>query len=446
LCWLTASPKPPEITIAKPQPPQSEQITVFITGNELGVLKPCGCTGGQLGGIDRRMVVFNSVPASRRLIIDTGSLVAGRDEQDQIKFNTVIQAYNLLGYDMVNLTEEDVQIAANLGLLDIIGSVFNVIKPQTPTDGRDQPDAELPEQELITIPASFSKQFTLPGKKVTVTIASFDAESGDGEQIDSLFGVDDAGQTVNILIVNQCDPATIADIRKMPNIDCLVCPGESEKPELISKPDERPLLITPGRLGRYVGRLEITAEKGKDELTFGFAATAVTADLPQDRSLVELYELYQEDVKAADLLEKQYRMPLPNGLEYVGSKACKPCHSYPYQKWSTMAHAHAYETLAKVGSQYDPECVLCHVVGMQYESGFVGEVETASLKDVGCEACHGPGSEHISTIGKTKTVHPMKDCSDCHTPEHSAFIGNETAYLEKIVHWREPKSLGNVKE
>jgi hypothetical protein len=45
---------------------KTETLTVFITGNTLGELKPCGCSGGQLGGFDRRAVVFNSVPADKR--------------------------------------------------------------------------------------------------------------------------------------------------------------------------------------------------------------------------------------------------------------------------------------------------------------------------------------------------------------------------------------------
>ena len=111
----------------KPSAQESDVLTVFLTGNELGVLKPCGCSGGQLGGLDRRAVVFNTVRPSKRMIVDTGSFVEGDSEQDLIKFDIVIQAFNLLDYDLVNLTEKDIQIAQNRGLLDSICSVLNVI-------------------------------------------------------------------------------------------------------------------------------------------------------------------------------------------------------------------------------------------------------------------------------------------------------------------------------
>jgi len=180
-------------------------------------------------------------------------------------------------------------------------------------------------------------------------------------------------------------------------------------------------------------------------LAIDFRAIPVTEDLPQKPSLVRLYKDYQQLVKERGLLEKYPRFVLPDGLQYVGSQSCKACHAYEYEKWSSKAHAKAYATLVEVGSQYDPECAICHVVGMEYESGFVSEEQTPHLKDVGCENCHGPGSEHIKTAGEAKTSGPQSSCLDCHTPEKSThYAGNERLYLQKIVHWREPNAPNNV--
>jgi len=50
-------------------------------------------------------------------------------------------------------------------------------------------------------------------------------------------------------------------------------------------------------------------------------------------------------------------------------------------------------------------------------------------------------------FGMSETVEPKSDCEDCHTPEQSAdYAGNEQLYLEKIVHWREPNVVSDVKE
>jgi len=96
---------------------EADMLNVFFTGSSLGRLKPCGCSGGQLGGFERRPAVFNTVPAEKRLLIDTGSLVETNRDQDLIKFNIIVEALGLLDYDLVNLTEKDLKIAENLGLL-----------------------------------------------------------------------------------------------------------------------------------------------------------------------------------------------------------------------------------------------------------------------------------------------------------------------------------------
>jgi hypothetical protein len=83
---------------------------------------------------------------------------------------------------------------------------------------------------------------------------------------------------------------------------------------------------------------------------------------------------------------------------------------------------------------------------MEYESGFVSEEQSSHLKNVDCENCHGPASEHIKTFGQAKFTEPKSTCIDCHTPEHSGeYAGNEHLFLKKIIHWTEPNHPGNVK-
>lgn len=415
---------------------QTDVLTVFLTGNELGALKPCGCSGGQLGGLDRRGAVFNRVPASRRLIVDTGSFVEGDSEQDLIKFDIVTQAYNLLGYDLVCLTEKDIETGKERGLLDSVGLVFKIISSTTAAD--------------VNVPRRFSKEFQLQERTVSVTIAAFDAELSPIEQISELFTGRDDLQKVNILILNKCDSEIISSISKIGlGVDCVVCPSESDEPMMISEPNERPLVFSVGRLGKYVCKLQITAASVSEELCLSFSPVKVTEDLPQEKFLVDLYKDYQQFVKDAQLLEQYPRFALPWGLKYEGSKSCnsKQCHEYEYEMWSSKKHAHAYATLEKVGSQFDPECVSCHVVGIEYESGFVSEEKSSDdLRNVGCESCHGPGSAHNKTSGRSKTTLPWSDCTDCHTPERSGeYLEQEPIYFEKITHWKEPDTADNVK-
>ena len=319
-------------------------------------------------------------------------------------------------------------------MLDGIESVFNIISSHGTAD--------------MDAPAKFTKTFLLKGRTVHLTVAAFDPESTPLEQIKELFALPADVPTLNILILNHSDLGTIDSIAKAaPFVDCVVCPAESDEPAVIGNPNKRPLAFTVGRFGRYICGLKVKAPARVGQpLRLAFKALPVEESLPKDDSLVRLYEDYQQIVRDRNLLEKHPRFALPDDLEYAGSKSCKSCHEYEYEKWGSKAHSRAYSTLEQAGSQYDPECVVCHVIGMNYESGFISEQQMPHLKDVGCENCHGPGSAHNEKPYEVKTSQPKMTCIQCHTPEHSGdYAGNEDAFMEKIKHWREPNAAGNVK-
>ncbi len=125
ICAMVGGLSCPSGTVQRGMPPaqkqdepakQQDELVLFLTGSELGSLRPCGCSGGQLGGIEKRLAVFNSVPATRRLVVETGSLVPSDHEQDQMKFRILFEAFGRLNYDVVLLTGRDVEIAGRLGL------------------------------------------------------------------------------------------------------------------------------------------------------------------------------------------------------------------------------------------------------------------------------------------------------------------------------------------
>jgi len=395
------------------RPPDVSTVTIFLTGNVLGELKPCGCASGQLGGLDRRAAILEEVAHDRRLIIDTGNFLGDETEQDIIKFGIVMQALAMLGYDIVNLSENDIRIARDLGLLE--GTSFDML----------------------------------------IAVASAKAGSRQIESVQELFPTKHNGHDgpiLNILITDNCQEPLIEHISDMAVVDVLICPGSADEPAVLEEEMKKPLVVTVGRLGKYIGKL--TAQLGEEQ-KFQFDYTKVPIDerLPTDEQLVQLYKDYQLMVKEENLLEKVIKVPLPNGLEYLGSTSCgfgSSCHQYEYEKWSAKDHAKAYRTLVEAGSQYDPQCIRCHVVGLEYETGFVSEKSPEDLRNVGCEVCHGPGSKHmmaVITAGEdTGTWEPQSACVDCHTPEHSNYQGHEDEYLAKIVHWKEPKQDADVKK
>lgn len=429
ICVLSGGLSCPSETVPGPQTHASqgaESLVLFFSGSTLGKLKPCGCSGGQLGGLEKRLAVFNEAPASRRLIVDTGTLVESDREQDLIKFRVLFEAFRLLGYDAVSLTPQDVRIADSLGLLAGEEHAFDVVCSAWGPANADGP-------------RSFSRTFQLGRETLAVTVVACDARTDAPEQVAALSRSPAPGRRLNVLILDGIDPESLSRWTQAAGADCIVCPSTSDEPLLLSEPGHLPLVFTVGRYGRHLCRVRVSLPPSDGPLALDFTDVPVSEDLPDAPALVQLYRQYQRLVSESNLLEKYPRVPLPDGLKYAGSKSCEPCHLYEYALWSEKAHADAFATLVEVGSDRDPECVVCHVVGMERESGFVTAEKTPGLKDVGCEVCHGPGSGHNASQGLTATTGPKAACLDCHTPEHSTgYAGHEAEFREKIVHWWEP--------
>jgi peroxiredoxin/nitrate/TMAO reductase-like tetraheme cytochrome c subunit len=128
-------------------------------------------------------------------------------------------------------------------------------------------------------------------------------------------------------------------------------------------------------------------------------------------------------------------VPVPMLLRadgYSGNAVCGSCHELAHETWSFSSHASAYDTLVRHGSDLDPECIGCHVVGWGKPGGFSGAAETPELEGVGCESCHGRGGPHQSPdFLKDANYEPA--CLGCHDTKHS--LGFEVAsFLPRISH------------
>jgi len=144
--------------------------------------------------------------------------------------------------------------------------------------------------------------------------------------------------------------------------------------------------------------------------------------------------------------------------EYVGTNKCKMCHSKEYTSWKTMPHAAAMAGLEKADPKFAADlaaklkvelkdspaktdgCVTCHVVGFHLAGGYpaADSAKTASVTNVGCEACHGPGSLHVAAaLADKKSVINRavgaKLCQGCHTADTSPKF-NFDEYLKKGMH------------
>jgi len=135
------------------------------------------------------------------------------------------------------------------------------------------------------------------------------------------------------------------------------------------------------------------------------------------------------------------------GPHFLGQESCKACHREIYEYVQKLPHAKAYATLEREKSTFDLECIACHVTGWQTPGGFDQPGAVGNLKDVQCEVCHGPGSEHVKAGGRGEAARlradvPVSLCATCHTPAHSTrFAGRQAIYMNRIRCSRAPGSV-----
>jgi hypothetical protein len=82
------------------------------------------------------------------------------------------------------------------------------------------------------------------------------------------------------------------------------------------------------------------------------------------------------------------------GKTYMGRAKCASCHLKENTSWKKMKHPKAFDDLS-ANYKTDKSCLVCHVTGFGEPSGFKSAAATPQLAGVTCEACHGPGSEHV---------------------------------------------------
>lgn len=159
-------------------------------------------------------------------------------------------------------------------------------------------------------------------------------------------------------------------------------------------------------------------------------------------------------------------------FSYIGSDRCKMCHMAVYRSWSKSSLAHAMDTLrpghaeeAKKKMKFDPakdysrdeECVKCHTTGYGEPGGYAipdlkdpkAVQRMKRLEGIGCESCHGPGSEYINVFmdifGKNRTykIEELRkaglkeiteaSCTSCHNAEAPSFDKSKPFDFKKMV-------------
>jgi len=109
--------------------------------------------------------------------------------------------------------------------------------------------------------------------------------------------------------------------------------------------------------------------------------------------------------------------------KFLGVKKCKMCHMKQYKTWESSKHSKNFSQLQ--GDELkDPECLKCHTTGFG-EGGYGLDQpaeHNANFENTQCEACHGPGGDHMKApkAQKKETIQRKSTaCANCHNPHVS---------------------------
>jgi thiol-disulfide isomerase/thioredoxin len=105
--------------------------------------------------------------------------------------------------------------------------------------------------------------------------------------------------------------------------------------------------------------------------------------------------------------------------QYIGQTVCAACHHSEADSSALTHHTIAYATLYLREKSEDPECVACHVTGLN-SGGFKMGDHQSDFAGVTCESCHTPGGPHD---GKSEAA--KESCEGCHDAKHSIAFSYE---------------------
>jgi hypothetical protein len=420
------------------------ELVVWVSGDTRGYLEPCGCRRDQAGGLPVRMTLITQDHAPNRLLLDVGNITSGSRSYELLKFDYLLRGMAVLGYDAVNLGKQEADLDRDTLLQKMQSSHLpfvscNLLDTQT---GKPLADPFLIKtvggaRIGLTGVVQTEEEKVGPGLKVRPPEEAL-AEVLPGLRAQSDF----------VIVLAFAPEETLRDIAaKFPEVGAILggdVPQASAQAESVN----RSALFNVTDHGKVIGRL-VFRRGGDGRLTLVASRALKTSDtIPPAPAMTALIREFK-----GVLRERNIELASEEGLEpihaqattadtFVGQDKCRACHPNAYHVALASAHFHAYETLARKGSEYDPECLRCHTVGYGLSSGFINLQTTPHLAGIQCESCHGRGSAHIQAVlaGKTgraaiqmfRALTP-NSCVRCHDAENSADFHFAT-FWPKIQH------------
>jgi hypothetical protein len=443
----TAAPEPkkvePQRLFAKwPEAPRKPELVLVLTGQMHGYLQKCGCSNPQKGGLERRYNFIESLKERGWEVVglDVGDLprplpYTPTPDQTLTKYEFGMKALQLMGYKGIGLGYQEMALPTLNGLSKFSLQKGNenprVLAANVANRKEGFPDANggsmIGDAEVITAKSGL-KVGVIGLVGAEVVHKNVDKAVTFGPAGAAVNGVladwKKAGTNVNVMLYQgpldwkdptgrQADAKSAADHFKDFHIILCKTPDDSDAPLEPTKVNGGATMICQvGQRGQTVGVVGIYQGENGIELYYERVVMSdefeTTAAQEKQSPLLKLLQEYSDTVKDNDFLSDMAKrkklhavQAQAKGAAYAGDAACVDCHKAESQIYAKTKHAQAYhalEVIAKrpAGRNFDGECIICHTVGYEYQTGYVNPKQTAHLKNVQCESCHGPASLHVA--------------------------------------------------
>lgn len=402
-------------------PPAGDTLVVLSTTDVIGKTSPCGCHTPK-GGLARMATFADSLRRRNPnlLWVDAGNFFP-EDELHEGHAWFIAASFKALRLDAVGVGDHDLRFGLeplrvrgrNLGLALVCANL------------------ELKRTHQPAFAPSIVKRVG----RATVGVFGLMTDTGDlGPARDSLVVTDptDAalrtvadlrrrGATV-IIMLSQLGKVGAEDlVAAVDGIDAAIV---GRDPPLIAggRMVRSTILVYGGQQGQFMGVTRLPLDEAGRMTTAVSQMAMLGPDVPTEPEMgrrVQAFEdAFNETMRKA---EKERASSLGTDTDryqperFMGNEVCARCHEKQAQQWSGTPHSRAWRTLVERKKDATPDCVPCHVVGYGKPGGFVTIDVTPHMINVGCENCHGMGTDHNSGIGATQHRSVQEStCRGCH--------------------------------
>ena len=403
--------QPHTYSVSIPEVPANNSFRVLFTGNTQGYLEPCGCFLGQRGGIARRAALIKDFRRATPdlLHIDIGRMLPLTRESDalyQLSNDAYIHSMKLIGYDLIHLTEDDLNWEQ--GIESLISDFPLISNSPTKPSGIEHAKILNSGSHRIAV---------ISGTQMGADLETL--QSFIRAQVDRL-----RGERVDfwVLLTDLEKDGCIQLAQQNLGIHIILSVADSDHPSFSV---EDTSIAFAGSKGKRIGVIDVAlSEPPVTHVQSVDVADTIVPDSDVEDVISELYQKISQNPKfsTSHVILPSQLIPESSENYLVGADTCQVCHVKEHDQWLETKHAYAFNTLKQVQRSLHPNCVPCHVTGFGNDSGYqFGNPSNELYEGVQCESCHGPGGLHASdpTGPYIKKQVDSKVCLECHDDEHS---------------------------